>query len=122
MSSSMSYCNFSLHNFCTKLDNSCGTHTVGTGFSTERKGTCPKMGQINKIASHLEYVPPCIHGIIPCGPFTLLETETETDIENKYTERNGNLCCHLSLCNVNTTQSYTTYFLSVSVSGSVNTP
>ena len=45
----------------------------------------------------------------------------------QYTEPNGNLCCHLSLCSVNTfTQSYTSYFLSVSisvlVSGNVNTP
>ena len=40
---------------------------------------------------------------------------------NKYTEHNGNLCYYL--CSGNTSaQSYTTHFLSVSGSGSVNTP
>ena len=35
------------------------------------------------------------------GPFTLPENDTVADTENRYTEPNGNLCCHLSLCSVN---------------------
>ena len=31
---------------------------------------------------------------------TVGETETQTETDDKYTELNGNLCCHLSLCNV----------------------
>ena len=47
--------------------------------------------KIHRISLHLS----------PCnGSFTPPETETDTDI--KYTERNENLCCHLSLCSVNT--------------------
>ena len=37
-----------------------------------------------------------------------LEKENETDTDNKYTEPNGNLCCHLPMCNTNT--SYSTHF------------
>ena len=61
-------------------------------------------------------------------PFTLPknETENETDTDNKYTELNGNLCCHLSLCIMSTfTLFYIGNFSSVSVlvlvSGAVNT-
>ena len=51
---------------------------------------------------------------------TVTDPETETDKMGK--ELNGNLCWHLSLCSVNTTtQFYINYFLSVSVSGSLNT-
>ena len=58
-------------------------------------------------------------GVQSSGPFTLPNTDTE----NKYTEPNMNLCCHLSLCSVNNSApSYTTHFssVSVSVSGSLN--
>ena len=57
------------------------------------------------------------------GAFTLPENNTETDIDNKYTDPNENPCWCLSLCNVNIcTQSYGSHFLSVSVSVIVNTP
>ena len=51
----------------------------------------------------------------------------DQDRHREPVEPNGNLCFHLSLCSVNnSTQSYTTYVLSVTVSvlvsGSVNTP
>ena len=57
--------------------------------------------------------------------FTLSANETETDTDKKYREPNGNLCCHLSLCSVNTpirfcTNHFLSVSLSVSFSGSVN--
>ena len=60
------------------------------------------------------------------GAFTL-PRPTKTNTDNKYREPNGNLCCHWSLYNKNTsTKSYPIHFLSVSVSvsvsDSVNTP
>ena len=60
------------------------------------------------------------------GAFTLPENEIETDTGNKYTytELYVDQCCHQSLCSM--MQSYTTHYLSVSisswVSASVNTP
>ena len=57
------------------------------------------------------------------GAFTLPKNETETETDKNYTEPNGQLCCHFSPCTMNTnTQSYATHFLSVLLSGSVNTP
>ena len=61
------------------------------------------------------------NGIQPDIYDVITLTETETDIENKYTEPKGYLCCPLSLCSVNnSTQSNTTFFLSVSVSATVS--
>ena len=55
-----------------------------------------------------------INSLIPRnGSFTKPESdnENETDTENKCTKPKGNLCCHLSLCSVNTpTQSYPSHF------------
>ena len=43
------------------------------------------------------------------------ENETEIDTDSKYTEPNGNLFCHRSLCSMNTsTQLYPTHFLNLS--------
>ena len=62
----------------------------------------------------------CFTNIIN-GLFTLPDTHTDTDTEtDKLKQYSMGL---LSLCSVNTTtQFYTIHFLSVSVSGSVNTP
>ena len=52
---------------------------------------------------------------MPCGPFTLPQTDTGN--ENKYTQPNGNMCFHLSLCSEdNSTQSYKTpFFICLSI-------
>ena len=72
-----------------------------------------------------EYWNHCYY-VVCNGAFTLPENETEaeTDVDNKFVEPNENLCRHLflSLCSMNTcTQSYATYFLSVSLSVSLQT-
>ena len=38
-----------------------------------------------------------VKGVRCKGAFTPSENETDTDTDNKYTEPNGNLCCHWSL-------------------------
>ena len=55
------------------------------------------------------------------------QTGTETDIHNKYTELNGNLCCRLPLDSMNSyihaiLCKFFYYFLSVSVLYSVTMP
>ena len=59
------------------------------------------------------------------GAFTLSNTDTDTatDTDTDNNGFNSNLCLFRCLCSVNSsTQFYKTHFLSVLVSGSVNTP
>ena len=55
-----------------------------------------------------------------CVPFTLPETDTERDTENKYTEPHGNLCCLCAPQRNSTQPMFSSVLVSVSVLDSVN--
>ena len=97
---------------------------------TAQKGDRPP--SLNIYCAHFQDRVPFREGIQVCTPYMwIIISGTFTlpgprHADSKYTEPNGCLCCRLSLCSMNITQSYTNNFLSVSVSvsesGSVNSP